>query len=227
MSTWGSETGTSIQRRVDKRTRMGYLLACSTWLPPLTLRPQWAGNRSITRRIPHSAHPHVRRLLMSDDPCRWVWRRLRLASRGSARLQFSHGRPAFSGDFNVDNLRCCRDHVGQPRHSRLEVIRVHVRLAGRAVPEGFGQHELVGPFDASRPPRRCPVLLVWQGEGATRGHCRDFRANENLRGRSYRFGDKVKPNKASKRPLTQASLRCKRWLKPSSLQRIPTPLNRC
>src|SRR2546422_4787702 len=46
-------------------------------------------------------------------------------------------------------------------------------------------------------------------------------------GRSYEFGDRAKPNKASKRPLTQASLRCKRWLKPSSLQRIPTPLNRC
>ena len=46
-------------------------------------------------------------------------------------------------------------------------------------------------------------------------------------GRSYWFGDRVKPNKASKRPLTQASLRCKRWLKPSSLHRIPTPLKRC
>src|SRR5215510_4569364 len=31
-------------------------------------------------------------------------------------------------------------------------------------------------------------------------------------GRIYRFGDRVTPNKASKRPLTQASLRCKRWL---------------
>jgi kumamolisin len=29
-------------------------------------------------------------------------------------------------------------------------------------------------------------------------------------GRSYGFGDRAKPNKASKRPLTQASLRCKR-----------------
>ena len=46
-------------------------------------------------------------------------------------------------------------------------------------------------------------------------------------GRSYGFGDRAKPNKASKRPLTQASLRCKRWLKPSSLHRIPTPLKRC
>jgi len=45
-------------------------------------------------------------------------------------------------------------------------------------------------------------------------------------GRSYEFGDWAKTNKASKRPLTQASRRCKRWLKPSSLQRIPTPLNR-
>src|SRR6266705_2926501 len=46
-------------------------------------------------------------------------------------------------------------------------------------------------------------------------------------GRSYWFGDKAKSNKASKRPLTQASLRCTRWWKPSSLHRIPTPLKRC
>jgi hypothetical protein len=46
-------------------------------------------------------------------------------------------------------------------------------------------------------------------------------------GRIYEFGDRVKPNKVSKRPFTQASLRCKRWLKPSSLHRIPTPLKRC
>src|SRR5262245_44756813 len=46
-------------------------------------------------------------------------------------------------------------------------------------------------------------------------------------GRIYECGDRSKLNKASKRPLTQASLRCRRWLKPSSLQRIPTPLNRC
>jgi hypothetical protein len=46
-------------------------------------------------------------------------------------------------------------------------------------------------------------------------------------GRSYEFGDRAKPNKASKRPFTQASLRCKRWLKPSSLHRMPTPLKRC
>jgi len=48
-----------------------------------------------------------------------------------------------------------------------------------------------------------------------------------LNGRSYGFGDRDKTNKVSKRPLTHASLRCKRWLKPSALQRIPTPLNRC
>ena len=30
-------------------------------------------------------------------------------------------------------------------------------------------------------------------------------------GRIYEFGDRAKPNKASKRPLTQASLRCNRW----------------
>src|SRR2546425_857898 len=46
-------------------------------------------------------------------------------------------------------------------------------------------------------------------------------------GRSYGFGDRAKTNKVAKRPLTQASLRCKRWLKPSSLHRIPTPLKRC
>src|SRR4030095_4241853 len=46
-------------------------------------------------------------------------------------------------------------------------------------------------------------------------------------GRSYEFGDRAKSNKASQRPLIQASLRCKRWLKPSSLHRIPTPLKRC
>src|SRR5262249_5892192 len=38
-----------------------------------------------------------------------------------------------------------------PRHGRLEVLRVHVRLAGGAVPEGFEQHKLVGRVDASRP----------------------------------------------------------------------------
>ncbi len=48
-----------------------------------------------------------------------------------------------------------------------------------------------------------------------------------LDGRSYGFGDWDKRNKASKRPVIQASLRCKRWVKPSSLQRIPTPLKRC
>jgi len=46
-------------------------------------------------------------------------------------------------------------------------------------------------------------------------------------GRIYGFGERVKVNNASKRPLTQASLRCTRWLKPSSLHRIPTPLKRC
>ena len=76
---------------------------------------------------------------------------LRRASRGGTRLQFGHGRPACSGRFDVDNLRRCRDHVGHPSHGRLEVRRVHVRLAGGAVPEGFEQHELVGLFDASRP----------------------------------------------------------------------------
>jgi len=55
----------------------------------------------------------------------------------------------------------------------------------------------------------------------------DYGEERSVLGRSYGFGDWAKPNKASKRPLTQASLRCKRWLKPSSLHRIPTPLKRC
>jgi hypothetical protein len=36
------------------------------------------------------------------------------------------------------------------------------------------------------------------------------KAHTEKNGRSYGFGDRAKPNKASKRPLTQASLRCKR-----------------
>ena len=54
-----------------------------------------------------------------------------------------------------------------------------------------------------------------------------FRVLEGGIGRIYGFGERVKVNNASKRPLTQASLRCTRWLKPSSLHRIPTPLKRC
>jgi len=73
------------------------------------------------------------------------------ASRGGARLQFRHGRPAISGRFDVDNVRRGRDGVGHPRHGRFEVHRVHVRLAGCAVPKGFEQHKLVGPVGASRP----------------------------------------------------------------------------
>ena len=58
--------------------------------------------------------------------------------------------------------------------------------------------------------------------GARDCGCADVR----ILGRSYEFGDRAKSNKASQRPLIQASLRCKRWLKPSSLHRIPTPLKR-
>ena len=47
------------------------------------------------------------------------------------------------------------------------------------------------------------------------------------KGRIYGCGDRAKPTKTSKRPLPQASLRGKRGLNPSSLQRIPTPLHRC
>src|SRR5262245_8491359 len=43
----------------------------------------------------------------------------------------------------------------------------------------------------------------------------------------YEFGDRAKSNKASKRPLTQANLKCNRWLKSVSLYRIPTPLQCC
>jgi hypothetical protein len=37
----------------------------------------------------------------------------------------------------------------------------------------------------------------------------------------------VEGKKASKRPLTQAKRKCSKWLNPSSLQRMPTPLKRC
>ena len=57
-------------------------------------------------------------------------------------------------------------------------------------------------------------------------HEEDLRREIHDGGRSYWFGDRVKPNKASKRPLTQASLRCQRWLKPSALHRMPTPVKR-
>ena len=46
-------------------------------------------------------------------------------------------------------------------------------------------------------------------------------------GRIYELGEASGANKASKRPLTQAKRRWSKWLKPSSLQRIPTPLKRC
>ena len=47
-------------------------------------------------------------------------------------------------------------------------------------------------------------------------------------GRIYDFGDwRQAKQEASKHPSTHANLRCKRWLKPFSLQRIRTPLKRC
>src|SRR5207249_1136598 len=91
----------------------------------------------------------LRRPLTGWRDGRRVALRLPRASRGSARLQFGHGRPAVAGRFDVDNVRRGCDRVGHPRHSRLEVRRVHVRLASGAVPEGFEQHKLVGPFGAS------------------------------------------------------------------------------
>ena len=39
---------------------------------------------------------------------------------------------------------------------------------------------------------------------------RDLKRRAFAVGRIYGFGDRAKPNNASKRPLTQASLRCKR-----------------
>ena len=69
------------------------------------------------------------------------------------------------------------------------------------------------------------VAGIW---GIMRQNLRSQEIGERVAGgRSYGFGDKAKTNKVSKRPLTQASLRCKRWLNPSSLPRIPTPLQRC
>ena len=47
-------------------------------------------------------------------------------------------------------------------------------------------------------------------------------------GRIYDLGEGQRAGKKlSKRPFTQANRKCSRWLNPSSLQRIPTPLNRC
>jgi type I restriction enzyme M protein len=45
-------------------------------------------------------------------------------------------------------------------------------------------------------------------------------------GRIYQLGG-TPGNSASNRPFTQQSRRCSRCVKPSSLQRMPTPLNRC
>jgi len=51
--------------------------------------------------------------------------------------------------------------------------------------------------------------------------------DEVVIGRIYPLGEASGRNSASKRPLTQASRRCNKWLKPSSLHRMPTPLKRC
>ena len=44
-------------------------------------------------------------------------------------------------------------------------------------------------------------------------------------GRIHELGEGV--NRVSKRSLAQASRSMSKWLKPSSLQRMPTPLKRC
>ena len=127
---------------------------------------------------------------------RRVTLRWRGASRGGARLQFRHGRPAVAGRFDVDNVRRGRDSVGHPRHGRFEVFRVHVRLAGSAVLEGFEQHKLVGPVGASRPFKEevarlgasvaplCPRRRVWgwRARGVASGRCA---SRETDRGVSY------------------------------------------
>lgn len=45
-----------------------------------------------------------------------------------------------------------------------------------------------------------------------------------LPGRIYDLGEEKNESNV---PFTQAKRRCSKWLNPSSLQRIPTPLNRC
>jgi tetratricopeptide (TPR) repeat protein len=45
-------------------------------------------------------------------------------------------------------------------------------------------------------------------------------------GRIYQLGG-TPGNRESNRPFSQQSRRCSRWVKPSSLQRMPTPVNRC
>jgi cytochrome c peroxidase len=51
---------------------------------------------------------------------------------------------------------------------------------------------------------------------------------EQWNGRIYDLGEGIEAEKKeSKRPFTQANRKWSRWLKPSSLQRIPTPLKRC
>jgi len=76
------------------------------------------------------------------------------------------------------------------------------------------------------PQRRQQRLIYWRQDRIyiAVGDLRHATQDRLFNGRSYESGDRAKPNNVSMRPLTQASLRCKRWLKPSSLHRIPTPL---
>jgi hypothetical protein len=91
------------------------------------------------------------------------------------------------------------------------------------------------PAPEAQPPNNSPVVFLAEATpdlDDLRDNIRRYLNQANIRvlpeiGRIYRFGDWAKLNKASKRPLTHASLRCKRWLNPSSLHRIPTPLKRC
>jgi len=53
------------------------------------------------------------------------------------------------------------------------------------------------------------------------------RLEQDEHGRIYMSGEASGRNSASKRSLTQANRKCSKWLKPSSLHRIPTPLKRC
>jgi hypothetical protein len=47
-----------------------------------------------------------------------------------------------------------------------------------------------------------------------------------LKGRIHKLGE-ARSNRDSKRSLVQARRKCSRWLRPDSLQRMPTPLKRC
>ena len=127
--------------------------------------------------------------------------------------------------------------VYNPIHVAHQVATLDYLSGGRAVlGVGLGREQHYAEFQIPRERRVRRFLesvelmkALWTQPRVTyRGQI--FQLEDGVmgpKGRIYEFGDRSKLNKVSKRPLTQASLRCKRWWKPSSLQRIPTPLNRC